>query len=118
MTGRETDYEKRNFNYRLSRVQRVSENALGILFVRWRIFRRTIDVHTTSTCGRDHRGNGSASQILDETRPHNRNFTATRFTSTLMEVEYCLVNGEASPKTTKTSAELEGRQTTVCRPKV
>ena len=40
--------EKRIFNYRLSRCQRISENAFGILANRWHVFRSHIQLDPIS----------------------------------------------------------------------
>ena len=40
--GKQTDFQKSAFNYRLSRARRIVENTFGILSSRWRVFRRPI----------------------------------------------------------------------------
>uniref|UniRef100_A0A3P9H8E2 DDE Tnp4 domain-containing protein n=1 Tax=Oryzias latipes TaxID=8090 RepID=A0A3P9H8E2_ORYLA len=42
--GRRLPTDKRIFNYRLSRVRRISENVFGILSQRFRVFQRTLQV--------------------------------------------------------------------------
>lgn len=46
--GRTCDEKKEYFNKRLSRARRVIENAFGILTVRWRILRQTMNMSPTS----------------------------------------------------------------------
>ena len=38
------DHEKKVFNYRLSRARRISENTFGIMAMRWRVLRQTLEV--------------------------------------------------------------------------
>ena len=40
--GRGLDDFQRIYNYRLSRARRTTENAFGILSIRWRVFRKPI----------------------------------------------------------------------------